>query len=103
VHTPRPDRRLPLNNRRLRTELHDAAVGAAALAAVAAGDERALPRPERVERMRLEAQRLDLQLRVRRERELTPAQREADKDARQIVSRELGHEREQITAVYLGR
>jgi hypothetical protein len=36
-------------------------------------------------------------------RQLTPSQRDADQHARQIVSRELGHEREQITAVYLGR
>jgi len=34
---------------------------------------------------------------------LTPEQREQDEQARQIISRELGHEREQITAVYLGR
>lgn len=34
---------------------------------------------------------------------LTPTQRELDRDARLAVSRELGHEREQITAVYLGR
>jgi len=34
---------------------------------------------------------------------LTPAQREKDEHARQIISRELGHERTQITAVYLGR
>lgn len=36
-------------------------------------------------------------------RELTPAERAADAQARQTISRELGHEREQITAVYLGR
>jgi hypothetical protein len=34
---------------------------------------------------------------------LTPAQREADYDARLIISAELGHGREAITAVYLGR
>jgi integrase len=34
---------------------------------------------------------------------LTPAQREADADARLIISAELGHGREAITAVYLGR
>jgi len=34
---------------------------------------------------------------------LTPAQREQDEQARQAISRELGHERAQITAVYLGR
>jgi hypothetical protein len=38
-----------------------------------------------------------------RSRQLTPAQREVDQRARQQISRELGHEREQITAVYLGR
>jgi len=38
----------------------------------------------------------------RHSRELTPAQREADQHARRTVSHELGHEREQITAVYLG-
>jgi len=36
-------------------------------------------------------------------RMLTPAQRAMDDVARQIISRELGHERPQITAVYLGR
>jgi len=34
---------------------------------------------------------------------LAPAQREKDEQARQIISRELGHERTQITVVYLGR
>ncbi|WP_397475469.1 integrase domain-containing protein [Pusillimonas sp.] len=34
---------------------------------------------------------------------LTPAQRVQDAQARQIISRELGHERTQVTAVYLGR
>jgi hypothetical protein len=34
---------------------------------------------------------------------LTPAQRAPDEAARQIISRELGHERSQVTAVYLGR
>ncbi|GKT20003.1 integrase domain-containing protein [Acidovorax sp. SUPP2522] len=34
---------------------------------------------------------------------LTPAQRVQDAEARQTISRELGHERVQITAVYLGR
>lgn len=34
---------------------------------------------------------------------LTPAQRALDTQARQAISRELGHERTQITAVYLGR
>ena len=35
--------------------------------------------------------------------DLTPAQRALDEAARQIISRELGHERSQVTAVYLGR
>jgi integrase len=34
---------------------------------------------------------------------LTPEQRDQDREARLIISQELGHEREQITAVYLGR
>lgn len=34
---------------------------------------------------------------------LTQVQRDIDAQARLIISRELGHEREQITAVYLGR
>jgi hypothetical protein len=34
---------------------------------------------------------------------LTPEQKAHDREARLIISRELGHEREQITAVYLGR
>jgi site-specific recombinase XerD len=34
---------------------------------------------------------------------LTPEQRELDREARVTISRELGHEREQITAAYLGR
>ena len=34
---------------------------------------------------------------------LTPEQREQDALARQTISRELGHERPQITAVYMGR
>jgi hypothetical protein len=34
---------------------------------------------------------------------MTPEQREADADARMIISAELGHGREAITAVYLGR
>ncbi len=38
-----------------------------------------------------------------RARQLTAAQKESDGNARRQVSRELGHEREQITAVYLGR
>jgi hypothetical protein len=35
--------------------------------------------------------------------QLTPEQREADYDARVIISGELGHSREAITAAYLGR
>lgn len=34
---------------------------------------------------------------------LTSAQRRLDEEARRVISRELGHEREQITSVYLGR
>jgi hypothetical protein len=34
---------------------------------------------------------------------LTQEQREQDREVRLIISRELGHEREQVTAVYLGR
>ncbi len=36
-------------------------------------------------------------------KDLTPAQQQADQQARLAISRELGHVREQITAVYLGR
>jgi hypothetical protein len=35
--------------------------------------------------------------------QLTTEQREADYDARVIISSELGHSREAITAAYLGR
>ena len=38
-----------------------------------------------------------------RSKELTPEQREVDRDARLTISAELGHLRGQITAVYLGR
>jgi hypothetical protein len=38
-----------------------------------------------------------------RSKDLAPAQRELDREARLTISEELGHEREQITAVYLGR
>jgi hypothetical protein len=38
-----------------------------------------------------------------RSRDLTPSQRELDREAWLTSSEELGHEREQITAVYLGR
>jgi len=34
---------------------------------------------------------------------LTQEQRDQDREVRLIISRELGHEREQVTAVYLGR
>jgi len=34
---------------------------------------------------------------------LTPAQRTSDRDARLTISHELGHEREQIVAIYCGR
>lgn len=34
---------------------------------------------------------------------LTPAQRQVDHEARRVISQELGHEREQITTIYLGR
>ncbi len=34
---------------------------------------------------------------------LSPGQKVVDRHARQTISRELGHEREQITSVYLGR
>ncbi|KAA3632196.1 MAG: hypothetical protein DWQ08_03850 [Proteobacteria bacterium] len=36
-------------------------------------------------------------------RDLTPEQRATDTEARLTISRELGHSREAITAVYLGR
>ena len=36
-------------------------------------------------------------------KELSPAQRDQDREVRLLISRELGHEREQITTVYLGR
>jgi hypothetical protein len=38
-----------------------------------------------------------------RSRELTPEQKMMDRQARLTISRELGHEREQVTAVYCGR
>src|SRR5215813_2403164 len=38
-----------------------------------------------------------------RSRELTVEQKKEDREARLIISAELGHEREQVTAVYLGR
>jgi len=36
-------------------------------------------------------------------KQLSPEQKASDRQARLTISRELGHEREQITAVYLGR
>ena len=36
-------------------------------------------------------------------KDLTPEQQQMDRDARLIISQELGHNREQITAAYLGR
>jgi hypothetical protein len=36
-------------------------------------------------------------------KELTPQQKTPDRQARETISHELGHGREQITAVYLGR
>ncbi len=36
-------------------------------------------------------------------RALSPGQKVIDRHARQTISQELGHEREQITSVYLGR
>ena len=38
-----------------------------------------------------------------RSRELTAEQKAIDREARLTISAELGHEREQVTAVYLGR
>ena len=38
-----------------------------------------------------------------RSRDLTPSEKATDREARLVISRELGHEREQITAIYLGR
>ena len=38
-----------------------------------------------------------------RSKHLTPAQRQLDREARLTISEELGHEREQVTAIYLGR
>ena len=36
-------------------------------------------------------------------KQLTPKQKAIDREARETISREMGHGREQITAVYLGR
>lgn len=38
-----------------------------------------------------------------RSKELSPGQRAIDREARLTISQELGHEREQVTAIYLGR
>ena len=38
-----------------------------------------------------------------RSKQLTPAQKAIDREARDVISHEMGHGREQITAVYLGR
>ena len=38
-----------------------------------------------------------------RSKDLTQAQRDSDREARLTISAELGHDREQITALYLGR
>jgi hypothetical protein len=34
---------------------------------------------------------------------LSPGQKVVDRHARRTISRELGHEREQVTSIYLGR
>jgi hypothetical protein len=36
-------------------------------------------------------------------KQLTPKQKAIDREAREMISREMGHGREQVTAVYLGR
>ena len=36
-------------------------------------------------------------------KQLTPDQKAIDREARLTISRELGHSREQVTAVYVGR
>ena len=38
-----------------------------------------------------------------RSKELTPTQKATDREARLVIAREMGHRREQITAVYLSR
>jgi hypothetical protein len=38
-----------------------------------------------------------------RSKQLTPKQKELDREARDVISHEMGHGREQVTAVYLGR
>jgi hypothetical protein len=34
---------------------------------------------------------------------MTPAEREADEDARMVLTEEMGHQRTSITSAYLGR
>ena len=36
-------------------------------------------------------------------KQLTAKQKAIDREAREVISREMGHGREQVTAVYLGR
>jgi hypothetical protein len=36
-------------------------------------------------------------------KQLTAKQKGIDREAREVISREMGHGREQVTAVYLGR
>jgi hypothetical protein len=36
-------------------------------------------------------------------KQLTPKQKAIDRETREAISHEMGHNREQITAVYLGR
>ena len=38
-----------------------------------------------------------------RSKQLTPAQKAIDREARDVISHEMGHGREQVTSVYLGR
>ncbi len=38
-----------------------------------------------------------------RSKELSPSEKEIDREARLTISRELGHEREAVTAIYCGR
>ena len=36
-------------------------------------------------------------------REMSPEMRQTDREARQLITEELGHTRDEITSVYLGR
>ncbi len=36
-------------------------------------------------------------------KQLTKKQKERDREAREVISHEMGHGREQVTSVYLGR